>query len=141
MERTDLSDKPGYTDEGARLARLPEIIMLIESWLQSFPDVQSALTRMEAFNVPCAPVLTVEETVTHPHLVQRGTVRKVNDPIAGEFEIPGMPIKFVGEEANLPYQAPTLGQHNAEILKRVLGKSDAEVDALVAKKILHAKQI
>ena len=141
MNRAELADLPKFIDEKARLAILPEIITLIETWLQTFPDVQSALTRMEEFNVPCAPILSIAETVTHPHLVQRGTVRTINDRIAGEFEIPGMPIKFVGEEANLPYEAPTLGQHNAEVLKRVLGKSEAEVAALAAKGVLQAREI
>lgn len=141
MERTDLIDLPKYKDDAARLANLQELIDLIETWLKSFPDVASAITRMEAFNVPCAPILSVAETVTHPHFIERGTIRTVNDKLAGSFEIPGMPIKFVGEEANKPFIAPTLGQHNAEVLRAVLGKSEAEVAALAARGVLFAKEV
>ncbi len=141
MERTDLIDLPKYKDDAARLANLQELIDLIETWLKSFPDVASAITRMEAFNVPCAPILSVAETVTHPHFIERGTIRTVNDKLAGSFEIPGMPIKFVGEEANKPFIAPTLGQHNAEVLRAVLGKSEAEVAAFAARGVLFAKEV
>jgi crotonobetainyl-CoA:carnitine CoA-transferase CaiB-like acyl-CoA transferase len=141
MDRSDLIDLPKYKDDAARLANLQELIDLIETWLKSFPDVASAISRMEAFNVPCAPILSVAETVTHPHFIERGTIRTVNDKLAGSFEIPGMPIKFVGEEANKPFTAPTLGQHNAEVLRAVLGKSEAEIAALAARGVLFAKEV
>jgi crotonobetainyl-CoA:carnitine CoA-transferase CaiB-like acyl-CoA transferase len=88
--------------------------------------------------VPCAPILTIEETVHHPHLIARGTVRTINDPIAGEFAIPGMPIKSSEYPANNDYVAPTLGEHNAVILESILGKSAAEVEALCAAGVLHS---
>ncbi len=141
MERTDLIEHPEFKDDQSRLAHLQELIDLIEGWLKKFPNVASAIARMEAFNVPCAPILSVEETVTHPHFIARGTVRTINDKLAGEFEIPGMPIKFVGEQANKPFEAPTLGQHNAEVLRTVLGKDAAEIAALVARGVLYAKEV
>ena len=141
MERTDLIEHPKFKDDQTRLAHVQELIDIIEGWLKIFPDLASAIARMEAFNVPCAPILSVEETVTHPHFIARGTVRTINDKLAGEFEIPGMPIKFVGEQANQPFEAPTLGQHNAEILRTVLGKDEAEIAALVARGVLYAKEV
>jgi len=141
MGRPELSEEPKYKDDASRLQVLPELIALIEAWLKTFPDTASAITRMEQFGVPCAPVLSVEETVNHPHLVGRGTVRAVKDKLAGEFKIPGMPIKFVGMEANQAWEAPTLGQHNADVLQRVMGKSDAEIAALEARGVLFAKEV
>jgi crotonobetainyl-CoA:carnitine CoA-transferase CaiB-like acyl-CoA transferase len=83
-------------------------------------------------------VLTVEETVTHPHFIARGTVRTIRDPVAGEFQIPGMPIKTSDYAANLPYVAPRLGEHNAEVLGGLLGKSQDALAALVAAGVLQA---
>lgn len=141
MNREDLSAHPDYKDDPTRLGRLEEVTKIIEDWLATFPDMDSALARLEAFNVPCAPVMSVEETVSHPHHLARGTVRTIHDRIAGDFAIPGMPIKVMGMEANLPYTAPTLGEHNAEVLTRVLGRSEAEVAALAAAGVLYAKDI
>lgn len=141
MEREDLAQHPDYKDDATRLSRLDTVTGLIEDWLATFPDIDSALARLEAFNVPCAPVMSVEETISHPHHLARGTVRTIHDRLAGEFAIPGMPIKVMGMEANLPYVAPTLGEHNAEVLTRILGKSDAEVARLAAAGVLFAQDV
>ena len=92
---------------------------------------------MESHGVPCGPVLSVAETVNHPHFVERGTVRTINDPIHGEVQIPGMPVKTSGYPAESDAAAPTLGQHNSEVLRDLLGKSEADVQALCNANILH----
>lgn len=138
MGRQDLITAPGWSSDPERLAHVDEVVALVENWLASFADVASAVARLEAHGVPCAPILTIEETVTHPHLVARGTVRSVTDPIAGEFKIPGMPIKTSDYPADADYVAPTLGQHNAEILGGLLGKTNAEIEALTGAGVLQS---
>lgn len=131
MGRGDLVKHPDYVTDQVRAERRDEIVQMIETWLQSFPDVDSAIAALERHDVPCAPVLSVEQTVDHPHHVQRGTVRTVTDPIAGTFKIPGMPIKTSDYIANNPdYRAPRLGEHNRQVLREVLGKSEAQIEAL-----------
>ena len=136
MNRKDLIDREGWRTDPERLERQAEVVALIEEWLKTFKDVDSALARLEEFDVPCAPVLSVEETVNHPHLIERGTVRTIDDPIAGRFKIPGHPIKTSGYPADGNYVAPTLGQHNAEILKTILDKSDEEIVKLEEKGVI-----
>jgi len=89
-----------------------------------------APAKLQKMKVPAAPVLSIEETVKHPHLRARGTVRTVEDRIAGKFDIPGMPLKFSEFPEDLPLQAATLGQHNREVLHDLLGRSDEEIRAL-----------
>ena len=67
------------------------------------------------------------ETTQHPHLRERGTVRTINDPVIGEFDISGMPLRFSRFPEDLPLKAPTLGQHNEEILTAYLKRSPEEV--------------
>jgi crotonobetainyl-CoA:carnitine CoA-transferase CaiB-like acyl-CoA transferase len=112
------------------------VIKMIEDWLQTFPDRDSAVALMQNHNVPAAPVLSIEESVHHPHLRARGTVRTIEDRIAGSFDIPGMPLKFSEFPNDLPLEAPTLGQHNREVLCELLGRSADEVDQLRAAKVL-----
>jgi crotonobetainyl-CoA:carnitine CoA-transferase CaiB-like acyl-CoA transferase len=131
MERPDLIDDPRYRTDLTRLERRDEVVKLIEDWLQTFPDVQSAVAHMERFNVPVAPVLSVEETLTYPHLRQRGTVRTITDSAHdGEIDVPGFPLKFSEFPEELPLTAPTLGQHNEEVLTRYLGRTATEVQKL-----------
>ena len=138
MERPDLIDDPRYALDVERIKYREEVNVIIEKWLATFNDVGVAVAALEANNVPCAPILSVTETVTHPHFLERGTVRTVNDPIAGSFQIPGMPIKTSEYPADLPYVAPTLGEHNAEVLRELLARSDADIEALVRDGVLSA---
>jgi crotonobetainyl-CoA:carnitine CoA-transferase CaiB-like acyl-CoA transferase len=96
----------------------------------NFSDRDSAVEQMHKHGVPAAPVLSIEETVNHPHLRARGTVRTIEDPIAGKFDVPGMPLKFSAFPEALPLEAATLGQHNGEVLSDLLGRSDQEIEEL-----------
>jgi crotonobetainyl-CoA:carnitine CoA-transferase CaiB-like acyl-CoA transferase len=93
---------------------------------------------MQQHQVPAAPVLSVAETLTHPHHVARGTVRTITDPVAGSFQIPGMPLRFSKFPDDLPLEAPTLGQHNAEVLRDWLGMSEQEIASLESANVLQA---
>jgi CoA:oxalate CoA-transferase len=137
MNRPELVTKEGWTTDQERLARLDEVVALVETWLQTFPSHWDAIAKMEEHGVPVAPILTVEDTITHPHLLHRGTIRTINDRLAGEFGIPGMPIKFSEFPEDLPLEADTLGQHNAHIVTEVLKHTEEELTQLRADGILN----
>jgi crotonobetainyl-CoA:carnitine CoA-transferase CaiB-like acyl-CoA transferase len=137
MGRPEMIEDPRYSTDMARLERRDEVVKIIEDWLQTFPDVPSAVAHLEKFDVPVAPVLSVEETLTHPHLRDRGAVRTIYDPVYdGELDVPGFPIKFSEFPEEAPLQAPTIGQHNAEILTKYLGRTPEEVKKLQADGVL-----
>ncbi len=141
MERPDLIEHEIYGDDSLRVEHREEVVEMIEQWLASFADVGSAIAHLDAHDVPCAPILSVAETVTHPHLVGRGTVRSITDRLAGEFKIPGNPLRFSEFPQPLDIEAPTLGQHNRTVLSQLLAKSDAEIDALYAAGVLHEREV
>ena len=130
LGKDELANHPDYVTDVKRLERRDEIVAMVEDWLQTFPDVPSAVEYLEQHGVPVAPVLSVADTVHHPHHRARGTVRTVSDPVHGEFEMPGMPLKFSAFPEPLPLVAPTLGQHNEEVLTTYLGRSAEEVQKL-----------
>jgi crotonobetainyl-CoA:carnitine CoA-transferase CaiB-like acyl-CoA transferase len=68
-------------------------------------------------------------------------VRTINDRLAGEFDIPGMPAKFSRFPEDLELDAPTLGEHNAEIVKDLLGRSAEDFEELKAAGILKEKDV
>jgi crotonobetainyl-CoA:carnitine CoA-transferase CaiB-like acyl-CoA transferase len=89
-------------------------------------------------NIACrSPVLTVAEAIAHPHLRDRGTVTTIEDQFIGQFDVPGFPLRFSAfpDEPQLP--APTLGQHNTELLRDYLGYSAERIALLEAEGILH----
>ncbi|MBI4694120.1 MAG: CoA transferase [Gammaproteobacteria bacterium] len=136
LGRPELVADPGWATDQVRLAKVDEVVGMIEAWLMKFPDIDSAIATLDGHGVPCAPILSVEQTLTHPHFIERGTVRTVHDRLAGDIQIPGMPIKGSTYPANNDYVAPLLGEHNAEVLSGLLGKSEGEIAALTASGVL-----
>lgn len=134
-------EDPRYSTDPARLERRDEVVKIIEDWLQTFPDVTSAVSHMEKFNVPVAPVLSVAETLDHPHLRARGTVRTIHDATyGGEVDVPGFPLKFSDFPEELPLTAATLGQHNHEVLTTYLKRTPEEVQRLRTDGVLVEKK-
>src|SRR5208282_5936107 len=82
MGRPELVDDAKLGTDTGRLANRAELIKLLEDWLATFPDRDSAVDHMQKHGVPVAPVLSIEETVSHPHLRARGTVRTIEDRFA-----------------------------------------------------------
>ncbi len=136
LGKPELVDDPRFKDARARRDNNDQIKDLIEDWLGGFPDRQSALRALEQHRVPCAPVLSLHEAVSHPHLIERGTVRSVADPDLGTFAIPGMPVKFSRWPGAGEVRADRLGEHNEEVLKETLGMSDAEIASLYRDQVL-----
>ncbi len=136
LGKPELVDDPRFKDARARRDNNDQIKGLIEAWLASFPDRESALRALEKHRVPCAPVLTLNEAVGHEHLRARKTVRRVEDPQLGAFDIPGLPVKFSRWPDRTEVSADLLGAHNEEVLKDLAGLSDAEIAALYHDQVL-----
>jgi crotonobetainyl-CoA:carnitine CoA-transferase CaiB-like acyl-CoA transferase len=136
MGRPELVDDPRFKDARARRDNNREIVALIERWLAGFDTREAAIAALERHRLPCAPVLTLNEAVAHPHLRRRGTVREVSDTQLGAFAIPGPPVKFSRWPERKDVRADLLGAHNEEVLKELAGLSDAEIAALYEEGVL-----
>jgi crotonobetainyl-CoA:carnitine CoA-transferase CaiB-like acyl-CoA transferase len=140
MGRPELARDPRFIDNDSRVKNCPSLVDEIEAWIASLPSDAAALAAMREHRVPCAPVLTVEEAVNHPHLRERGTIRKVHDRILGEFELPGFALRFSDFPAPLDLEAPFLGEHNAEVLGDYLGYSPEQVADLERRGVLRRER-
>jgi CoA:oxalate CoA-transferase len=136
MGRPELVTDERFSTNGRRVKNKDALRELIEGWLANFPDRNSAIAVLDRERVPCAPVLKLEEAMEHPHLLSRKTIRRVSDPRLGEFEVPGMPVKFSDWPDRVALKAARLGENNEDILREVLGFSDAEIAALYAQDVL-----
>lgn len=136
MGRPELARAQNFIDNTARVANRKEVNEAIHAWLASLPDTDAVLPILREARIPHAPVLTVEEAMQHPHLVERGTVRTVHDRILGDFQIPGLPLRFSAFPEPLELDAPFLGEHNQQILTKYLGFSDDRIAQLESEHVL-----
>jgi CoA:oxalate CoA-transferase len=136
MKMPELLDDPRFKTGRLRRENNDALKVLLESWLSSFPTRAEALEALDRERVPSAPVLTLKEAVAHPHLRERGTVRRVHDPMLGEFDIPGLPVRFSAWPQRTDLKADLLGEHNDEVLRDFAGLSDMDIKNLYADGVL-----
>ncbi|HJU28648.1 MAG TPA: CoA transferase [Candidatus Binataceae bacterium] len=129
MGRPELAHDPRFDTNAARVANLKEMTVAIEDWLASVSD-NDAMELLDRNRVPFAPILSVREAMNHPHLRERGTVRKVRDRVLGEFDLPGFALRFSEFKNALTLDAPFLGEHNERVLTSYLGYTGARVAEL-----------
>ena len=134
--RTDLGNDPRFKLPRDRRANKEVLKEIIETWMDEIGSSQSALEALRAERVPCAPVLTLNQAMEHPHLLERGTVRTVSDPLIGDFSIPGMPAKFSALTKGGALKAALLGEHNEYVLSELLGMKKDQINDLYAAGIL-----
>jgi CoA:oxalate CoA-transferase len=136
MNMPELADDIRFRDPRSRRDNNKELRDIIERWLAHFNNREQAITALEAERIPCAPVLTLHETIAHPHLRQRGTVRRVADREIGAFDIPGLAAKFSRWAPLTEVRADRLGEHNEEILRDMLNLSEVEIRQLYLDRII-----
>ena len=118
-----------YATPQARLLHLKPIFARIEQWTMT----QTKFEAMEILNrhdIPCGPILSMQEIAREPSLRAAGTVVEVDHPQRGKYLSVGNPIKLSDSPTEVK-RSPLLGEHTDEVLGQ-LGYSEPEVAALRA---------
>lgn len=124
--RKDWLDNPDYNTPQARLPRLKEIFAEIERWTMTKTKFE-VMAICNPLNIPCGPILSMKEIAEEPALRATGTVVEVDHPGRGKYLTVGNPIKLSASPADVR-RSPLLGEHTDEILKGMLGMSDAAIE-------------
>jgi len=121
---------PDYATPKARLPRLNQIFERIEQWTMSKTKFE-AMDILNKLDVPCGPILSMKEIAEDASLRATGTVVEVDHPVRGKYLSVGNPIKLSASPTEV-VRSPLLGEHTEEILRDVLGYSNAEVASIKA---------
>ena len=78
------------------------------------------------------PINTIKEVFEEPQVIARGMKVELPHAAAGKVTLVASPMKFSGTPLQHDMPPPVVGQHTDEILRNVLGKSDADIAALKA---------
>ena len=121
-----------FSTPAGRREHWPALRQIICDWLDGFESVDSAVTVLTAARVPCAPVLTIEEAIAHPHMAEREAFTSVSHPVRGQVRVTAAPFHI--DAAPVPARGPApyrAGENTRTILADTLGYSAERIDALL----------
>ncbi|HEX5599928.1 MAG TPA: formyl-CoA transferase [Hyphomicrobiaceae bacterium] len=124
----DWKTHPDYATPQARLPRLKQIFDRIEQWTMTKTKF-GAMDILNKYDIPCGPILSMKELAEDQSLRATGTIVEVDHPTRGKYLTVGNPIKLSDSPAEVK-RSPLLGEHTEEILRDVLGYSEAEIAEL-----------
>ena len=124
---------PDFATPEARLPRLTEIFAAVEEWTVTKTKFE-AMNLLNEHDIPCGPILSMEELAHEPSLRKTGTVVEVDHPTRGKYLTVGNPIKLSDSPTEVK-RSPLLGEHTDEVLAE-LGFDAEEVSALRQSKVI-----
>jgi benzylsuccinate CoA-transferase BbsF subunit len=124
-----------FSTAGARLANTDALDAVLRDWT-SGEDMRALMCRLQEAGIAAGAVLDGRDLVDDENLAARGFFREIDAPEVGPKLYAGQPIRLSATPARLDRPAPTLGQHNAEVLRDLLGLTNAEIDDLKARGLI-----
>ena len=110
----------------------------LAAWIASL-ERDEVLRELAQRGIPAAAVADPRAASLHPQHRARGFFEPVDHPVVGRQPIPTVPFRYASVGRWLRRPAPTLGQHNRELLGGLLGLDDAEIDRLEADGVIGTR--
>jgi formyl-CoA transferase len=123
----DLATDPRFSTIGERRKHQQLMWTLINKFAENYTK-RELMAILNPLDVPCGPIMSTQDLATDEHVRGRDMWVELDHPQRGKWFNVGMPIKLSGSPAVIR-RSPTLGEHTDEILKEVLGLSEAQIAA------------
>ncbi len=134
LDRPAWLNDPRFCTTAARITNAGERLASTARVLETKTSAEW-LTLLDQHGVPCAPILTRAEMLNHAQVKANELLREYEHPQLGRVRQPRPAARFEHVDICAAPLAPTLGQHNHELLEE-LGYGVAERKDLVARGVL-----
>lgn len=128
VDHPEWADDARYASASARLQHRDELVPKLEDLFRR-ETTAYWLERLERYDVPCAPVLTVPEALSDPQVRARGLVRTFSHPVYGTFDLIDTPLRWPEAEPRTD-PPPVLGEQTVCVLREWLGMDPATINQL-----------
>lgn len=92
-------------------------------------------TRLEALDIPFAPLAKPGDLFDDPHLNQSGRMVDILLPTGKWAKIPGLPLDMDNRKPHVRLQPPKMGEHTSAVLAEV-GYNAAQIDDLIKQRVV-----
>jgi len=125
---------PRFRDMASRLRHVDELYSRIAGWLEAKTTAQW-LSDLRAADIPCAPIVDLDQVLRDPHLEAVGFFRFEQHPTEGRVRHYPLPMRFSDSPPTRHRPAPRLGEHGADVL-RECGFGEDVIAELVQESVL-----
>jgi formyl-CoA transferase len=125
----ELAQEPRFKTMSQRIIHRGELIPLITEVMRTRTK-HEWIDALEAANVPCGPINNMKEVFEDPQVQHRKLRVDIPHSLGGAAPVVASPLRLSETPVEYRLAPPTLGQHNDEILKGLLGRSDGEMKRL-----------
>lgn len=137
VDRLDVFERLGVADRHTRNANIQQIYRELAA-ITATRSTADWLTLCYEKDIPATAITALDDIPAHPHLQAVGMFEEVDHPTEGRLRQMKPPVTFSDSPASIRRQAPTVGQHNAELLGE-LGFSESEITALAGQGVLSGR--
>lgn len=137
LERPEWLEDPRFATPALRHEHIDDRLTLTQSVLKTASS-SHWLERLEAHDVPCAPVLTRSAMIEHPQIAASGVVVELDHPEAGRLRQARPAATFSVTAPDLSHGAPGLGADTDAMLASA-GFTEDEIAALRADGVAGAR--
>jgi len=130
----DPDEAGDLSDTSARMAGGAAIMRAVRAKVATMPTAE-VVRRLAEADVPCAPVLQLEELHEHEQTIAVGAIHELDHAVLGPIRQPRPAPRFDGESQPTAPWAPTLGQHTDAVLSES-GWSATEIEQLRAENVI-----
>jgi len=125
----ELLDDPRYRNNGDRMLNRKSLISKLQQVFltRTYEEWEELLVEK---GIPVGAINNLAEVAEHPQVKARGSIVEIEHPRAGKLRAPGVPVRLSATPGSVRTPAPMLGQHTDEVLRDLLGLSEAEIAAL-----------
>ena len=127
-ELDDFIGDPRFKTRKDRTDRHTEIVKILREQFRKMPR-EHWLPRLDANNIPNAPINLIHEVFDNPQIKHIGIPKQITHPKMGTSNLVGSPINMSGTPPKFFRAAPLLGEQTDEILEG-LGYGADEINEL-----------
>jgi formyl-CoA transferase len=138
MGQPELAQDERFVDVASRIRNAVELDAIVGAWTGAH-TTDEVHRLLAGAGVPGSPVRGIDELLRWEHLRTREMLVPLVNPLAKQamsILAPGFPIKFSGASTGYDSPAPIPGAHTAEVLARLAGITESELDILRQRRVV-----
>ena len=130
LDHPEWIEDPRFRSPSARSVNAAERLALVGEILAGGHSGEW-LERLDAADVPCAPVLRRREVINNAQVINNELIELIEQPTVGTVRQPRPAAQFDRNPARIAGPAPRIGEHTDAVLAEI-GYTTTEIEALKA---------